>query len=306
MPLSSVELVLIITSILVFSMAMFVAVLLFYYYRITQVFDYLLICIIFVFGAIYYLLYIFLKINRTLYGLLFHIQVLHFLIISIQLLFFIYAVRVKWYHPPKLLVAFAFVWYIILFAMISQYQLVNLPTASKFSWLKLIKNESETKGGAYQLSNGTIILGWGYDILLSLYLVFTFSFVIYIYLTMEFGINNKSIQKLRKTWLVAEFLYILPDVVKIPYDLSLLPLPYIVAIKVIFTFLAMIFVSYIAIWHSEGLLLSSIQLLRAVKLYNLVKNQEIKKENVSFGMKGIIEYIQLVTVDRPNLSNDGK
>ncbi len=294
---NSSEIAILIPFALIFIIAILVAVLLLYYFKLTKIYDYLLIGLTFIFGALYNLFFALLKINYPMDRLL-HYQILHFLLLTIQFQFFIYAVRIKWSQPPKLLTGFGVAWYLTLVAFITQYQLVELPSTISWGTIILQKTEDETIGGVFILSNGTILFGWGFDLFLSLYRIFAFSLLLYFYLQFNVNLEDESVKRSAQLWIVANTLYLLPELIKVPFHLSVYFLPNVRIIISLITLLALLNVSYIAIRHSEAFLLSSVQLLRAAKLYQLVINKELTTNTVRFGMKGIIEYMEQLSAEK--------
>jgi hypothetical protein len=278
-------------------LAFFIALKLLYYYKQTSVIDYFLISITFFLGSTtVFFRFIGIVFPDSLNELIIQ-QIIHSLLNTINFVFFIYAVRVKWMKPPKIILYFGIICYLILQLVIFSFELMYLPEQSFVIFTKMQSTEEPGLGAGYILEDGTLILGTGYNFLLMSYEVFVFSLILYIYVTTPFVVDTDRVRKIQKLWITAISLYLLRGLITLVYQLSSSDFVDFYSMYSVFLLSSVALVAYIAITHSEAVLLSHIQLFRASKLYLKIVEMKSEGELIEFGMSSVVDYMKNIPPD---------
>jgi hypothetical protein len=143
----------------------------------------------------------------------------------------------------------------------------------------------EEAGVGLRTSNGRLISSTGHDVFGLLYGIYVGMLVLYAYAKLELASIDKRSKLAKRLWLYAICLWLLFHFIALPWRI------YSNYFDILFL-VALILVSYIAIFIPEAMLLSKIQIYRASNLYAKVLKLKSENEIKAFGMDALLNYIQ--------------
>lgn len=201
----------------------------------------------------------------------------------IWLLLFFHVIRVKWEKSPPIL------WYstlLIFFAINLIYFVVAVSGYSLVisSWDYLLFIEPN------------IPLLLLVSSLTQIYRVVALLVAIFIYSTVEHIIVDKRVKRAKNFWIITAILFLIHPICELAFlwnlyssDMAIAPL---IGIIQNISNLAIIFVAYIVFRYPESVLISKIQVVRALDLYKTVQSSTSSDELKEFGMPTLINYIK--------------
>ncbi len=142
-------------------------------------------------------------------------------------------------------------------------------------------------GAGIKTSNGTIILSTDYYLLAIFFCTFIIVITLYAYIRLEPVCLTKITILSRKLWIFVYSTFIVWGIFMLPWAPK-----YSLEIGSGFLIGGLIVVVYMAIGIPESMLISQIQVRRAIKLYNKVQLLVTDKAIEEFGMKSLVEYLK--------------
>ena len=261
------------------------ALIFFNYFRYTGVGDYSLYSGMWLTGMITYFAKAF---HNLFYPNILAQQVGDAFSILFFFLVFIYAMRMKWEHPPRVLWYSGIIWFSFMLLIIVLYEIVLIPERGLFFLFEVRKFSEKEIGVGFITQGGMIVMSNGFRILSHVWRLSAMVLFIYVHLTTSFIIKMDNRVKIaRNLWVSAGILACLPPLLALGHHFSLWTTNEI--IYNLFYLIGLINIAYVSIRYPESLLLSYVQIGRAHKLYNTIQTSSIRKE---FGSSSLIEYLQ--------------
>lgn len=243
------------------SVSLVPTVILYGYYRKTLILDYLIFSLLFFF-AFMNLLIVIINTDLEVSNPLLEQMITSFYCI-IWFLIFIHSFRIKWEKIPSL------VYYpnliIFIFLLIS----VEL----------FFSKEAEI-----------VIL---VNVLSHFYRIFALIFAVYAYTTVEILIKDRRVERARKLWILVGLLLILYPIVQIGETYSVWGSNDIYSIIEIISTAGLLLVAFIALKYPEFVLISKIQITKALNLYTKVTSFQADQID-EFGMKSLVNYLRQI------------
>ncbi|MHA2247083.1 MAG: hypothetical protein ACXADY_19215 [Candidatus Hodarchaeales archaeon] len=212
-------------------------------------------------------------------GILEYAAVISYLFI--WLLLFLHVFRVKWEKSPTIL------WYSTLLIFIVQILIYFVIVVSGYSPIILSRS--------YYLfikSNKPLLL-----VVFSishLFRVVALLVAIFIYLTVEHIIVDKRVTRARNFWIITAIIFLIPPISTLGVWWNIWVGNPLIAIISNITNFAIIFVAYIVIRYPESVLISKVQVVRALDLYKTVQSTTSNDELKEFGMPTLVNYIKKI------------
>ncbi|MFV2015260.1 MAG: hypothetical protein ACC656_07530, partial [Candidatus Heimdallarchaeota archaeon] len=227
-----------------------------YYYMKTELKEYLFVGMAFIFGIIT----VYIIAQPLPPSVLLFNQIESFSYVSVYFFFLLYAMRINWDQPPKI-AYLGVLWYVIMIYFIFSYQPTSVNNEMEVLFIKMKKTSNAPSiVGIYQL-NGVIISGKGFEFIYDLFRVYVFGLILYMYLTANLPLKTSKTMKLWGIWIVAVSVHLLVSLLQIGNSLGFWEIQ--IEFISLITFLTLIIVAYIAIWHPEAFLITHTQLIRA-------------------------------------------
>ncbi len=262
------------------------AVLLIIHYIRTHVLDYLIFAGVFV-GVVINQVFSFFYVIDPINVLVNQIVTSSYIIVYLFL--FIHAVRVKYEKPPRLLLYIGLVWYAILQIMIFFYGVVELPEKINFLFITMNNVDAFDVGVAILIQGNLVIMGQGYDFLISIFRIFTLVIAVHAYFTVKMAVNDVRMKTVKILWIFVGFCTMGRPLL---YLIDLItPLELISAIRSFPDLVAVLIITVIIIRYPECVLISKSQLTRASYLYKKLKSGEFGQTKMDIGLSVLYAYL---------------
>ncbi|UCG04097.1 MAG: hypothetical protein JSW11_08935 [Candidatus Heimdallarchaeota archaeon] len=178
-----------------------------------------------------------------------------------------------------------------------------MPDKINFLFLTLYNVDAFDIGVALVIQGNIVLMGQGYDFLISIYRVFTLIVAVHAYLTVKIAINDVRLKTVKILWIFVgiftmgrPFLYLI-DLVSL---LELTP-----AIRSFPDLVAVIIITSIVVRFPECVLISKSQLIRASYLYKKIKSGEFGQKRIDVGLSVLYAYLSELPPEFFELSTSG-
>lgn len=203
---------------------------------------------------------------------------------------YIHATQILWDKPPLYhqLVGFGYPSLIIIIILLWDIQTQQSSTSVLF--IDMSRSYSTFyPNGAGVTFRGTMIYSTSYRLLGDIYRLYVFLLLFYAYWNVEPVHGTKRVVLAKRLWITAIILHIIYLVVFLP-GVSLNPITGLINIT------SLILITFITVRMPETILLSRVQLLRAVKMYHKISYLEEEDDDKPtikiFGIDAINEYLR--------------
>ncbi|MHA2248370.1 MAG: hypothetical protein ACXADY_25710 [Candidatus Hodarchaeales archaeon] len=208
-------------------------------------------------------------------------------------LVFLYAMRMKWEHPPRVLWYSGIIWFSFMQLIILLYEVVFIPERGIFFIFEVIRFGDWEIGVGFISQGGIIIMSSGFRLLSHIWRLFVMLLFIYVNLTTPFIIKmDHRVKVARNLWVSAGLIACIPPILVLGHHFSLWTVSEVIYNT--FYLLGLINIAYVSIRYPESLLLSYVQIARAHNLYKTIQTNNMQKE---FGISVLIEYLQKLPKD---------
>ncbi len=256
------------------------------YYAITHVLDYLIFAFVFIFVSInQFSSYIMIEYPRNVILN----QIVTSSYILVYLFIYFHAIRLNHEKSPKLLWLLGFIPYMILQILIMFYKTDGLPKTANLFVFTMHNVDSYEVGVGFKTGN-IILMGQGFDYLISIYRIFTLLYAIYAYFNTKIAVSDNRLQIVRYLWITIgvltmgrPFMYL--------FDLFT-NLEFSQLTRSSFDLFAIFVIPFIIIRYPEYVLISKTQLIRAAYLYKKVKSININQTSTQTDIDQIYKYIR--------------
>jgi len=127
----------------------------------------------------------------------------------------LHAIRVKWEHPPVVILGITLGWFLLLQSFVFFYQIIAIPDEAFHLFIDM-KQLGDFTVGAGIILGDTIIHANGYIFLVYLYGFYVSLLYLYVYGTTKPFVENVRINFARKLWMTADFFLFLFSTLKKP------------------------------------------------------------------------------------------
>ncbi len=206
---------------------------------------------------------------------------------------FIYAMRMKWDHPPRILWYFGVLWFFVGLFLITFFEVVDLPERGIVFFVEMRKyvDFSPPDVGVGFITEGNVILmASGFQLVSECFRFFVLSLFIYVYLSTKYVIIDNRVRIARNLWIVAASLGCMRPILILGHNFSLWttdPL-----FPNLFNLIGLAVIAYTTIRYPEAILLSKVQLIRALSLYQSIQALQTHEQVQEFGLVSIVEYLR--------------
>ncbi len=266
------------------SIALIPAVLIAKQYRRTGIEDYL------IFAAAFFTFSILL--TTSVIGIvtkeLFIMQLDHWLYNSLFFLWFLHSVRMRWDRTPRVVWYTGIIWYALLMFLILFWEVMSpQPDNAIVLFMEMPRTHSTYYpfGAGIMTTGGVIIYSTAHGILRLLFHMYVWAILLYAYWTVKPVYSSERIILARRLMISAGVIGLIYMILSLPWfpDIPLLNAILIIGFGLVI---------YVAIRIPEGLVLSQVQIIRAVSLYKEVKDLSSELAIKRFGMPSLVEYLQ--------------
>ena len=213
-------------------------------------------------------------------------------------LVFLYAVRMKWEHPPRVLWYSGIIWFSFMQLIILMYEVVQLPDSGFllfFEMQKFVDFIPQDRGIGLITQNGVIVMARGYQFLAVCFRLFALLLFIFVHMTVEPATRDSRIDFARKLWILAASLACIRPLLLIGHIFKLWTVtPTIINLS---TLAGMVMIAYVTIRYPEALLLTQVQLVRAYNFYTKLKVSKSSISTTGYRFSSIVEYLQKIPED---------
>ena len=219
---------------------------------------------------------------------LFIMQLDHWLYNSLFFLWFLHSVRMRWDRTPRIVWYTGVIWYSILMFLILFWEGMSpQPEQAIVLFMEMPHTHSTYYpfGAGIMTSGGVIIYSTAHGILRLLFHMYVWAILLYAYWTVKPVYSSERIILARRLMIFAGLIGLIYMILSLPW------LPEIPLLNAIL-FVGFGLVIYVAIRIPEGLVLSQVQIIRAVGLYKQVKDLSSELAVKRFGMPSLVEYLQ--------------
>ncbi|MHA2253099.1 MAG: hypothetical protein ACXAD7_22235, partial [Candidatus Kariarchaeaceae archaeon] len=267
--------------------ALIPASVLFKEYFLTRILDYLYFAIFFVVGSVAQIIGLLVTDNN--YLLLY--QILFIAINTLFFLLFLHAVRIRWEKTPLILMLTISLAYFALIILIVLWESMVQPERAKVLFWELPHGKTlyYPDGAGITTSAGNMIYSTDYYYLTILFAFLILSVTLFVYIRLEPVYLTDKITLSRKLWIVAYSTFMIWGGFMLPWapDDTLV-------VGSVFLVISLILIVYIALKIPESMLISKVQIRRAILLYDRVKQLTTKEEREEFGMGSLVDYLQSI------------
>ena len=265
------------------------AFILFKQYLKTRIFDFLLFSIVFFSVTIDG----YCEIIVSFVNNLFLFQFFGFFYNVILLSFFLHSTRLIWVKTPKIVFITGILWFIFIDVLILFWQLLPFETNSHLLFLDIpLSYSSFYPLGAGVTFDGFTILSWNQRLLILGYLLYSSSLLLYGYLRIKPVVPSNTILKIKNLWIIVWTLVLLYSIFSLPWFYSLLP----IRIELIFILIAESLSAYIAIVYPESMLISHAQIIRAEEFYSKIRSITIEDRQY-LSLDSLVNYVNSLPKD---------
>lgn len=248
-------------------------------YRKTNLRDFLIFALIFIFGAIGLVLIAIDPLGETL--LL--VQLSTFFISCTTLIIFVHALSIKWEKPPVIILLSGIMLFLLSVVPIPFYKLMVFPESGNYWFIELPHTFSGyyPNGAGIQTTDGIILAGTSYNQIWYVFLIYTLLIIIFSYFKVEPVQKTERIILAKRLWILTWSLYLMYAI------LGLIGLE----LANLFITLSAVLLAIISIKIPESILISQVQLARASEIYKSVTEQSSDSE---INMKSLENYFKLI------------
>lgn len=176
--------------------------------------------------------------------------------------------------------------------MVIFYEVVNLPDKINVFLITLYNVDALEMGVALMTQGNLVLMGQGYDFLISIYRIFTLIVAVHAYFTVKIAINDVRLKTVKILWIFVglftmgrPFLYLF-DLISL---LELTP-----AIRSFPDLIAVLIITVIVVRYPEGVLISKSQLTRASYFYKKIKSGEFGQRRLDIGLSVLYTYLRVL------------
>lgn len=195
-------------------------------------------------------------------------QIHHISIYIGFLCLFLHTVRIKWETPPKIIWAIGISWPIIIILFILMWEPMQQPDEAYVVFMDMKRSSSSyfPNGAGLVTSDDTVIYSSGHAGIGLAYFIFVSLVLLYVYITLEPATEFRKIRLVRKLWIIIWFnllswsIMIMPWMQFFEYNNGII-------------LIGLLLVAYITFRIPEGVLITQIQILRALNLYNIIEKE---------------------------------
>ncbi|UCG00937.1 MAG: hypothetical protein JSW11_15135 [Candidatus Heimdallarchaeota archaeon] len=164
--------------------------------------------------------------------------------------------------------------------------MVQPETATVLFW-KMSHNYSSyyPQGAGLITQGGVIISSTGFNFLSNMFDFFVVALLLYAYIKVQIVQPTAEIIRARRFLIIAAAILSIYTIIVLPW-FTFIPLPNALVL------ITLVIVSYIAFRVPEGLLLSHVQILRAIGLYKEMKVLSSEQATKRYGSHSLVEYLQ--------------
>lgn len=253
----------------------FPTILLLRYFKMTHVWDYLIFAGVFISISINQFFSNIIIDNPT--NIIVN-QIVTSSYILVYLFIYLHVIRLQSEKPSRKVWLLGVVPYVILQMMILFYQRVDLPQNTNFLYFTMHNVDSYQNGVAFTFK-GNVLMGQGYDYLISIYRIFILIYAILIYFRVKTASRDTRLKTVRYLWIIIgtftmgrPLMYLLDLFTKIDFD------PF---TRISFDIFAIVLIPFIIIKYPEYVLISNSQLIRASYLYSQVRARSISQHSTN-------------------------
>ncbi|MFX0123844.1 MAG: hypothetical protein ACFFAE_09420 [Candidatus Hodarchaeota archaeon] len=141
------------------------------------------------------------------------------------------------------------------------------------------------QGACLVTQGGVIISSSGFNFLSNMFDIFVVALLLYAYIKVQIVKPTAEIIRAQRLLIIAAGILLIYTIIVLPWFIFI-PLPNALVL------ITLVIVSYIAIRVPEGLLLSHVQILRAIGLYKEMKVLSPEQATKRYGSHSLVEYLQ--------------
>ncbi len=275
----------------VFVLSMFPVILLFRYYRRTKILDYLLFCLVFVSVMVAQISDFRINIQSSVELA----QIIDSTHAFVYLFLFIHALRMKWEEAPRVLWYLGIIWFSVIQFSIIFYEYIELTEDPTVLFTKMRTDKTIPDLYALSTQSGLIIMGNGYRFLFISFRIYVLIIFTYAYLTISELIIYERVKQVKFLWIFASGSVTLNSLLKLGHSLFIWNLPEFI-VGDILNLISFLAIAIVSTKYPEGVLLSQVQVIRALSLYKKVNAFNLK-EKKEFGMSYLILYLNQLELD---------
>ncbi len=221
--------------------------------------------------------------------MLIYYQIVQWSLSITSFLFFLHSVRLVWVRTPTVIWYVGVIWFALLMFLILLWEKMEQTETAYVLFMEMPRTYSDyyPKGAGLVTDGGVTVLSTSHYTLATLYRLFGAVLLLYAYSSVRPISPSERIKLSRRLWiansviLLVWTIYLLPGVPHIPYMNGLI-------------LVILIIVAYIAIFIPETMLISHVQLLRALELYKKVQQVDTRREIEAFGTESIVRYLERI------------
>ncbi|MHA2094074.1 MAG: hypothetical protein ACW98F_05540 [Candidatus Hodarchaeales archaeon] len=269
-------------------------------YRRTGVVDYLIFAGVFFFFSSSVIFSIFALQPPSV----FFWQLRHISMYSCYILVFLHARRLTWFNHQKFLTVGMMVWFFALIALTLLWESMPNERGVFLFWemdphsmdaifsLDVGQNLPET--GAGLVINGAIILSTSHPILAYSFYFFVACYFLYIYFTIKPASPTPRILVAKRLWLVIGLANFSATGL-----LLFWPVPNTYELVIFFVLLELVLIATVAIKYPESMLITQVQLYRAIGLYKEIQKMEQRdfRKITEIRMEKIVQYLKMIKME---------
>ncbi len=253
-----------------------------HYYR-TGIVDFL------IFGLFFAMIFLTLSGNvlASITNILFFYQLHYGAWISNTILLLLHVIRMRWGRFQKIAWYIGVVWFSVLAFLIILWKIMLQPETSSFLNLVIphLYSSYHPSGAGIMIADGLILFSTSHRIICQLFFIYAFCVALYSYLTIKPFVSTDRIILAHKLWIIAIIATVVYFVMSLPWA------PQIAFLNALLI-LTFILIAYIAIRLPEAMIITEVQVHRAIHLYKKVQELTTAKAVKDFGMPELVKYLK--------------
>ena len=255
-----------------------------HYYR-TRIIDFL------IFGLFFTMIFLTLGGNvlASLTNILFFYQLHYWAWISNTILILLHVIRMRRGLFQKIAWYIGIAWFIVLAILIAFWEVMLQPETSSFLNLVIphIHSSYHPNGAGVMIADGFMLFSTSHRIICQLFFIYAFCVALYIYITIKPVVSTDRITLAHRLWIVAIVATIVYFVMELPW------LPQIAFVNALLI-VNFVLIAYIALRLPEAMIITEVQVGRAVRLYKKIQKLTTPKALKDFGMPELVKYLKNV------------
>lgn len=263
-----------------------------YFYRRTNLLDYLILALVYLFTAFLFIAAAIIQVSEN--GIVLLNQIIFISANTTFYLLFIHSLRIRSrkMNRPKLVIGS--VWYGLLVIMLFLWtELPSQPESYELLGLNILQSYDPYGKDAGLVIGSVYLYTSAFRLISDLFSLFVFVHIIWMYSRVQLVASNPRTIFARRVWIVGLSFFLLSVICVFPgVNQFLEGIIGTFPISETFQLMGLLVASYIALRVPETLLISHAQVLRVIDLYEEVTKQESKEfEDPSYGLEFIVNFL---------------